>query len=257
MNYFIDFEATQFSNAIISVGCKAEDGREFYSLVRTSHKITSFITNLTGITKEDIAAAPVPETVFAALYDWCKDDRPHFLCYGNGDKEFVKQNFKDCKDFKAAAMLAYLYADLEDYAPIVKQHFGLCKPIGLNKVYNYCAKKQNEQKHNALEDAYMLYRVYCYIQKHDTEERNVFPEYEPEGIKEKDNAPVYTVYREQDGVTLDIFCSLNAAVKWCFENLMGKQEHNLTKSKTVAKGIKQAYKCNKTYRGFNWRLEQV
>lgn len=253
MNYFIDFEATQFSNAIISIGCKAEDGREFYSLVRTSHKITSFITDLTGITKEDIAAAPTPEIVFAALYDWCKDDHPHFLCYGTGDKEFVKSNFRDCKEFKAAAMLSYLYADLEDYAPIVKRHFGLCKPIGLNKVYNYCAKEQNEQKHNALEDAYMLYRVYCYIQKHDKEEHNIFPEYEPEGMK----TPVYIVYREQNGVTLNTFCSLNAAVKWCFDNLMDKHELGSTKVKTVARGIKQACKYHKTYRGFNWRLEQV
>lgn len=256
MNYFIDFEATQFSNAIISVGCQAEDGREFYSLVRTSHKITSFITDLTGITKEDIAVAPTPETVFSALYDWCEDDHPHFLCYGNGDKEFVKRNFKDCKDFKAAAMLAYLYADLEDYAPIVKQHFGLCKPIGLNKVYNYCAKEQNEQKHHALEDAYMLYKVYYYIQKHNKEEHNIFPEYELARVKEKDKTPIYTVYREQNGITIDIFCSLSAAAKWCLENLAHAKEINSTKLKAVAKKIKHAAKTNKTYQGFEWRLEQ-
>ena len=34
MKYFIDFEATQFSEEIISVGCKREDGETFYALVR-------------------------------------------------------------------------------------------------------------------------------------------------------------------------------------------------------------------------------
>ena len=33
MKYFIDFEATQFSNDIISIGCIDENGEEFYSLI--------------------------------------------------------------------------------------------------------------------------------------------------------------------------------------------------------------------------------
>ena len=53
MNYFIDFEATQFSNDIISIGCIDENGEEFYSLINPGEgKLTSFITELTGITDE-------------------------------------------------------------------------------------------------------------------------------------------------------------------------------------------------------------
>ena len=44
MNYFIDFEATQFSSGIISVGCVAENGAEFYTIVNTKHKVNSIIT---------------------------------------------------------------------------------------------------------------------------------------------------------------------------------------------------------------------
>ena len=55
MKYFIDFEATQFSNEIISVGCVREDGETFYSLVNVQrNKITPFITDLTGISKNDV-----------------------------------------------------------------------------------------------------------------------------------------------------------------------------------------------------------
>ena len=52
MKYFIDFEATQFSNEIISVGCVREDGKEFYSLVRPEkRKLTKFIRFIWYCTK--------------------------------------------------------------------------------------------------------------------------------------------------------------------------------------------------------------
>ena len=64
MKYFIDFEAMQFSNYIISVGCVREDGKEFYSLVHTpehtNKNVSKFITDLTGITTEMVEAAPSP-----------------------------------------------------------------------------------------------------------------------------------------------------------------------------------------------------
>ena len=54
MNFYIDFEANQFSDRIISIGCISENGNNFYSLCRPSkpgETITNFITELTGITK--------------------------------------------------------------------------------------------------------------------------------------------------------------------------------------------------------------
>lgn len=59
MKYFIDFEATENSNEIISVGCVDENGGEFYSLVQPHkiEKLTEFITDLTGITTEDLQNA--------------------------------------------------------------------------------------------------------------------------------------------------------------------------------------------------------
>jgi hypothetical protein len=40
MNFFIDFEATQFTQEIISIGCVAENGKSFYSEVNCKGKIT-------------------------------------------------------------------------------------------------------------------------------------------------------------------------------------------------------------------------
>ena len=60
MNFYVDFEATQFSERIISFGCVAEDGESFCSLVQplSNWKITSFITELTGITDDMVKDAP-------------------------------------------------------------------------------------------------------------------------------------------------------------------------------------------------------
>ena len=51
MKYFIDFEATQFSGEIISIGCVDENGRQFYTLVKPAKmsEMTDFIEELTGI----------------------------------------------------------------------------------------------------------------------------------------------------------------------------------------------------------------
>lgn len=70
MNYFIDFEATQFSNEIISIGCVSETNAKFSRMIYTDKKITSFITNLTGITDEMNKAAPSLDDVFTLFFYW-------------------------------------------------------------------------------------------------------------------------------------------------------------------------------------------
>lgn len=253
MNYFIDFEATQFNNEIIAVGCICEDGRVFYSLVRSNKKITSFITKLTGITTKEIQQAEEPEIVFEKLWSWCSTDpKPHFYCYGTTDKNFVRHNFQINKNFKAAAMLSYLYLDLEDYTPHVREHFGLCKPIGLQKVYNYCTNNTNIQKHNALEDAIMLKDVYNYIQTHPVE-KDIFIEYQTEV---PNSAPVYKVSRWRDGELLEEYNSMADAVNWCFAQ-MPEAIRTKIKPKTVREGIKQSQKRKKRYRDYRWKVELI
>ena len=46
MNFYIDFEANQFSDRIISIGCVSESNKTFYTLVKPckdKEKLTSFI----------------------------------------------------------------------------------------------------------------------------------------------------------------------------------------------------------------------
>lgn len=82
MKYFIDFEATEYSNEIISIGCVDENGREFYSLVQPHkiEKLTKFITDLTGITTEDLCNAPTANEAFSEFYNWLdKSEKVNFL----------------------------------------------------------------------------------------------------------------------------------------------------------------------------------
>lgn len=265
MNYFIDFEATQFSNGIISVGCVSEDGRMFYSIVNTKHKITSFITNLTGLTATEIKEAPEPEEVFAKFYDWCeiKNDIPHFFCYGNCDKDFVRRNFQECKDFKAASMLAYIFANMEDLSKKVKTHFGLCQNIGLKKVYDYYTGNDTIQQHNALEDAEMLKIVYENMNKKDPE-FEAFPEYQQaqfikktqEQTSNSDNKDWnYAVTRMKNGKVIEEYPTLLAAVQWAYEQIPEGPERERTNIKNIAKEIRKAAKDHtKKYRNFKWTM---
>ena len=135
MNYFIDFEATQFSNEIISIGCVSETDAKFSSMVYTDKKITSFITNLTGITDGMNKAAPSLDDVFTHFFYWVlehNDGTPcRFFCYGNTDLTFVRKAIKKATSITAQMSLSLIAANLVNYAPTVKNHFGLIKEIAL------------------------------------------------------------------------------------------------------------------------------
>ena len=268
MNFFIDFEATQFSNHIISVGCISEKGVPFYSLVNTEHTITTLITELTGLTEQMIAVAPSPEIVFSQLLEWVKEqsenEKPHFYCYGTSDKHFVKTNFDESETFTASQMLSYLYTDMEDYSDIVKAHFGLNQNISLLKVYNYCSKEDKTQSHNALEDATMLLEVYQYINSHENE-FEVFPEYKEiigkkkltNQISEITEGKKYIVHRMNSRKVLQTYNSFDEAVEWAYSQIPEGEERNKTNIKTIARNIKKAsngYDEKKKYMNYRWKI---
>lgn len=167
MRYFLDFEACRFNNRIISVGCVTETGAEFYSLVKSckASKIDKFITALTGITSEMIAAAPSPDTVFTKLYYFIlqHDDgnRPEYYVYGDSDMMFLKATLNTVRDIKASICIQALIGGLVDYSLTTKDFFGLGQSIGLKKAYLVVNKELNDfvQEHDALADAKMLRSV--------------------------------------------------------------------------------------------------
>lgn len=161
MKFYIDFEATQFSERIISIGCVAENGRAFSTLVNPSgHKIGKFVTELTGITEEMVKDAPSPDEAFMNLFTWvvanCEGtQRPVFICYGNSDAMFIERTIHDMKHTVAITFAMAIKGNLVDFSTEVCAFFNM-STIGLQRVYNLMQAENETQRHDALEDAKML-----------------------------------------------------------------------------------------------------
>ena len=163
MRFFIDFEATRFSNRIISVGCVAENNNTFYSLVKPVNKakVDKFITDLTGITNDMLAVAPSADEVFNRLFDFIElnteGSMPEFVVYGNSDKDFLEHTVRYIQDPRASMCALAIKGNLIDFSGEVKRYFISECDLSLRKVYmKISSQEELHQNHNALEDAMML-----------------------------------------------------------------------------------------------------
>ena len=271
-NYFIDFEATQFTHEIISVGCVSEDGETFDSYVYVyPSKITNFITSLTGITKEMNEKAPYSDEVFRKFFDWlietnlCKEP-VRFYCYGNCDKTFVEKQLKCTNNIFAQMALSLVASNLIDYSPSVKHHFGLVKNISLNKVVAYYeGVEEIQQKHNALDDAEYLREVYYHVLLEERVTSHPFPTYEMhfEDIKDNETAkmrkrlnetPHFIEVRNDDEYLIKNFGHIGSALEWVKANFHSGGETRKFDAKQAANKIINANRKNKKYCGFYWDI---
>ena len=283
MKYFIDFEATQYTHEIISVGCVREDGETFYSIVnvKRSH-MSNFITRLTGITKEDVANAPTSDEVFQKFYTWIENDSDlKFFCYGDTDIEFIKANLLRTTDPQAAAALGIIGTNLIDYSQRVKTYFGLHKSIALRRLIAYYRGLETvEQSHNALEDSFFLKEVYDHISVEAPDE-NAFPEYkidmnapkvQAQKAKKKTKALSLAAQMEADKASIGLVrYSKSYMDEWACDNLyvatmrcikkMRQKHANCGDTSTlyldVRNNILNAIKNDTKYCKYFWRKDEV
>lgn len=167
MKYFIDFEATQFAGEIISIGCIREDGETFYSLIKPSKsKVTSLITDLTGITSESLETAPTADSIFEEFYDWLLTDKngiPDFFAWGHEDVDFLRHTFNKTTSLKARIAMGYITGSICDYSKKFCKKLKI-KSCSLIEAYRALIKSNAKQNHNSLEDAKMLAKVYQYAE---------------------------------------------------------------------------------------------
>lgn len=276
MNYFIDFEATQFSNEIISIGCVNQVGETFYSDVRAKKKISSFITSLTGITDEQNKAARTSDDVFAEFFDWIlsfPDEKATFYCYGNTDINFVKKNLGNTNNIKAQAALSMIGMNLHDYASVTKMHFGLVKNIALIKlVAYYRGVDEVKQTHDALEDALFLKEVFEHVSTEGEVEGHPFPDYELAATQTKaaEGQPKSAVqsprawlkglshrvemYDENGEILEQTFDTINAARLYVMNNKMGPIDKKRADKAKIENKIINADKKNISYSGQMWKI---
>ena len=259
MKYFIDFEATQFNHEIISIGCINEKGETFYSLVRPPkiNSLTRFITELTGITKEELKIAKTSDEVFSDFFDWLSKNNSfkEFYCYGDTDISFLKKNLNDRTTvLKSQAALSIIAFSLIDYSTTVKEHFGLIKRVSLKKVFNYfCLSDNDIVEHNALSDAKMLFEIYKKINEGEEINGIPFPEcmgiptfqgnidFEKYYIQRKVNSTIINYFNMEDAIK-DTICS------------MSKGSQKDVKKENIKKKIIYAINHKKQYLG-NWEAK--
>ena len=247
MKYFIDFEASQYTQEIIAIGCVAETGETFYSLVHTNRPVGKFVSSLTGLTQADIDSAPKPDVVFTAFAQWIQKtnttQRPiKFLCYGNADTVFALNTLKHIAlSFSAQSILSVIALNLIDYSETVKSAFGLSKHIALLKVAQYYSGDSNmTQNHNALEDAKMLKYVYENMSANAPIDITAFPEYMAQVER-------YNTNQELE----ETFYGMESAIQW----LVKYQHMTNVKPQRIAAQIKNSSDQKKTYCGFYWVLK--
>lgn len=166
MKFYIDFEATRFSERIISIGCVAENNATFQTLVKPVNKgkVDNFITELTGITNEMLALAPTADEAFNRLFDFIElnnnDTMPEFYIYSSSDISFLSHTTKFMKDARATMCALAIQGTAIDFAIPVRQYFKANSDFSLRKVYMLInSKTELVQRHDALEDALMLKNV--------------------------------------------------------------------------------------------------
>lgn len=164
MKFFVDFEATQYTEEIIQIGCVCENGKTFNTYVRPAkdHKVGKFVKELTHITDEMLAEAPDADTAFMDFCLWVTENSNYepaeYYCYGDSDTRFLTRTAKYMTKFMPHMFAMSMANSLKDYSAEVKQFF-MAGPISLFHVFSLIEKDPAEQKHNALEDALMLKEV--------------------------------------------------------------------------------------------------
>lgn len=288
MKFFLDFEATRFSNRIISIGCVAGTGETFETYVNpgAKKKVDKFITELTGITNEMLVDAPNADTAFKMLYDFIEansdGEAPVYYVYGNSDVDFINSTLRHMSDTQACICAQAIAGNLIDYASVVKKFFVAKSDLSLRKVYMLIQEqKELVQKHDALEDAQMLETVvanlYDKCKPEDKDTILAMPsqprpqigkrKMAPEIFREwnKVNAPKWEartgadenmwVIKCTDNQTQQVkyFDSFNTAALWliryCARNVSPKKEEAVLK---IENAIKAAYKNNKSRYGCTW-----
>lgn len=166
MYIYLDFEATQFSYEIISIGAVKENGETFYSLVRPQNikKITPLITKITGLTS-DMYTEEIPTIcdIFPTFVDWAikENNQVKFFTYGGFDKTLISHCVKRYPEY---AVFQFVYENMIDIQKIINLLMNSegVESKSLVAIYEYLFGNNHGIEHNALSDAQMLF----YIHKH-------------------------------------------------------------------------------------------
>ena len=256
MKFYIDFEATQPANEIIAIGACAENGATFHTLVKPQlSSISPYVSQLSHISPEDLATAP---TINKALIDfdiWMTAQESNimncrFISYGDDDK-FIKHTLPAITNEHAFTVAAVLMAKIEDCSAETKRFFH--GTIKLVHAFNYVQSVETEQKHNPLEDAMMLQKVYEYTQTHEPLPAHPLNKNFSEIVEYKSPSGVFYCRGTGKNAKERSFTSCEDAIDWLIKDVMRAKEPETIHRDRIMKNIMKAVRTKKAYCSLKWR----
>ena len=259
MKFYIDFEATQPENEIIAIGAVAENGATFHSLVKPQlSSISKWVSDLTHISAEDLEWAPDINKALIEFDTWMTTQESNiincrFISYGDDDK-FIKSTLPAITDKIAFTVAAILMAKIEDCSAETKKFFH--GTIKLIHAFNYVQAAETEQKHNPLEDAMMLQKVYEYTQTHDPLPCHPLnPSFGAAMSSASVKMPSGTFWcRTNMKKTAKVynFATCEEAIEWLITDVMRAKEPELIHRDRIMTNIMKAIRKNTRYCNFIW-----
>ena len=181
---YIDFEATQFSFDIISIGAVKDNGSTFYTLVKPPRvdRVTPLITKITGLTRDMFTDDLKPiEVVFPEFVKWCRSDCQNdeivFATYGGFDRTLLKHGVKRFPNIPEFAYVLERWYDIERLLNKLAG-FPPYRMASLSALYSLCCGAVPEDLHNPLCDSQMLREIHIKAQATSEEAIKVISENE-------------------------------------------------------------------------------
>lgn len=259
MKFYIDFEATQPENEIIAIGAVAENGSTFYSLVKPQlSSISPYISQMTHISPEDLEKAHIIDEVLIDFDFWMMAQESEimncqFITYGNDDR-FIKNTLPAIKNQHAFTVAAILMAKIEDCYDATRKFFH--GTIKLVHAFNYIQSIETEQKHNPLEDAMMLQKVYEYTQTHKPLPCHPLnQEFDAAMSNSSVKMPSGTFWcRTSMKKTAQVynFATCDDAIDWLITEVMKAKEPELIHRDRIMTNIMKAIRKNSKYCNYCW-----
>lgn len=258
MNFYVDFEATQPAQEIISVGVYSDDEKQFYNLVKPQiSEVNPYIAEMTGITNDMLKNALYLDTVFNALYWWCHTQEEDltkwkFYSYGDADIDFIKHSLCNIKSEKALIIASLMIATMQDYSKEVTKYFQ--GTTSLIKAFNYLQSLENKQCHNALEDAKMLADVFMKTFDKEPLTKNPFVE-----VASNDYTfPSGKFYCKSTGKNAKEreFYNIHEAMEWLINLKIAQKDREMVRRDKMATKIMKAVRKKDTYMQYLWRREK-
>lgn len=257
MLFFLDFEATQPENEIIAIGAVAENGATFYSLVKPQlSSISPYISQMTHISAEDLELAPDINKALIKFDAWIMAQESNimncrFISYGD-DNKFVKSTLPAISNKHAFTVAAILIAKIEDCSAETKRFFH--GTIKLIHAFNYVQATEMEQKHNPLEDAIMLQKVYEHMQTHDPLPchplNNNFDAIMSNSSMKMPSGTFWCKYTKNGQI--HNFKTCDDAIDWLITHIMKAKKPELIHRDRIMKNIMKAIRKGTSYCNYKW-----